>query len=99
MAINFGILIVVNLNTEQLISQKVKRNSVKKKKCEEIMDNKTLLIKNKTNKKKHNKKINSIDSCKPFVALSILFLLVSSTLTGLFIYFYVSSWSKKDFLF
>ena len=59
--------------------------------CEEIIDNKTLLI------KKHNKTVlikenNSVDSCKLFVASSILFLLVSLVLTGLFVYFYVNSW-------
>ena len=43
--------------------------------------------------------IKKFDFCKPFVALSILFLLVSSTLTGLFIYFYVNSWSKNNLPF
>ena len=74
-------------------------------KCEEIIDNKTVSIKihNKTvSIKKHNKTVisikenNSSDSCKPFVASSILFLLVSVILTGLFIYFYASLQSKKD---
>ena len=36
------------------------------------------------------------NSCKPYVASSILFLLTSATLTGLFIDFYVNSWSKND---
>ena len=58
--------------------------------CEEMIDNKTLLI------KKHSKSVlmkenNSVDSCKPFVASAILFLLVSVVLTGLFIYFYFNS--------
>ena len=71
--------------------------------CKEMIDNKTLLIKNKTisikNKTNVSTKSNSIDSCKPFVALSLSFLLVSSTLTELFIYFYVNFWPKKDLPF
>ena len=73
-------------------------------KCEEIIDNKTLLIK-KHNKtviiKKHNKTVisikenTSLDSCKPFVSSSILVLLASAIVTGLFIYFYVNLQSKK----
>ena len=59
--------------------------------CEEIIDNKTVPAK-KHNKivsiKEHNKYLdNSLDSCKPFVASSILFLLVSVIITGLFVYF------------
>ena len=58
------------------------------KECEEIIDNKSLSI------KKHNETVSikenaSTDSCKPFVASSILFLAVSIILIGLFIYFYV----------
>ena len=37
----------------------------------------------------------SLDSCKPFVVSSVLFLLVSVTITGLFVYFYVNSHSKR----
>ena len=53
-----------------------------KEKCEEITDNKMLLI-------KHNKTVltKESNSCKPYVASSILFLLISVTLTGLFIFF------------
>ena len=60
--------------------------------------NKTIPVKNKTSvsTKKHNKKSNSIDSFKQFVALSVLFLLISSTLTGIF---NVNSWSKKIYHF
>ena len=57
---------------------------------EEIIDNKTWLI------KKHIKTVSikkdiSIDSWKPFATSSILFLAVSVILIGLFIYFYVNS--------
>ena len=49
--------------------------------------------------KKYNKTVlikenNSINSCKPFVASSILFLLISVIITGAFIYFYVNLQSK-----
>ena len=40
--------------------------------------------------------IKDNNSCKPYVASSIFFLLISGTLTGRFIYFYVNSWSKND---
>ena len=54
--------------------------------CEEIIDNKTVLIKeNKTISIKENKVI-SIKNCKPFVASSILFLSVSVIVIGLFVY-------------
>ena len=58
--------------------------------CEEIADNKTVSIKmyNKTVPIKEN---SSLDSCKLFVASSILFLLISTTVPGAFIYFYVNS--------
>ena len=70
--------------------------------CEEIIDNKTVLIKeNKTISIKENKtvsitenKIISVNNCKPFVASSILFLSVSVIVTGLFVYFYVKSKSN-----
>ena len=46
--------------------------------------------------KEHNKYLNnSLDSCEPFVASSILFLLVSVIITRLFVYCYVNSQSKK----
>ena len=62
-------------------------------KCEEIIDNKivpiekhnkTLLVKiyNKTMSIEEN---ISLDSCKPFVASSVLFLLVSVIITGAFV--------------
>ena len=54
-----------------------------KKECEEIIDNKTLLIK-EHNKTVSIKESNSVDSCKPFIALSVLFVLfvlLSITLT------------------
>ena len=71
--------------------------------CEEMINNKTLLIKkyNKTvSIKKYNKTVPikeniSLYSCKPFVASSVLFLLVSVIIIGAFVYFYVNLHSKK----
>ena len=71
--------------------------------CEEIIDNnKTLSAKENENVsiKKYNKTVSikentSLDSCKPYSASSVLFLLVSVIITGAFIYFYVNSQSKK----
>ena len=63
--------------------------------CEEIIDNKTLIV------KKYNKTVlikeenNLVSSYKPFAASSILFLSISVTITGAFIYFYVNSQSKR----
>ena len=69
------------------------------KECEEIIDNKTVPAKkhNKTvSIKEHSKYLNnSLDSCKPFVASSILFLLVSVKITGLLVYFYVNFQPKR----
>ena len=71
--------------------------------CEEIIDNKTVSIE-KHNKtllvKKYNKTVSikentSLSSCKAFVPSSVLFLLVSVIITGLFVYFYVNSLSKR----
>ena len=68
--------------------------------CEnEVINNKTLPVKehNKTvSIKEPDKCLNtSLDPCKPYVASSILFLLVSVIITGAFIYFYVNSQSKR----
>ena len=65
-----------------------------REKCEEVIDNKTMSIK-KYNKTVLIKENNSVNACKPFIASSILFLLVSVILTGLFVYFYVNSQSKR----
>ena len=62
--------------------------------CEEIIDNKTVPIK-KYNKTVSVKNCNSYDPCKPYIVSSILSLLVSVIITGLFVYFYVNSQSKK----
>ena len=50
--------------------------------------------------KRYNKTVSikgntSLDSCKPIVASSILFLLVSVITVGDFIYFYVNSQPKR----
>ena len=62
----------------------------------EIIDNKTVSVKKKRNKtvslKEHN---YSLDSCKPFVAPSISFLLLSVMTTGAFVYFYFSKQPKR----
>ena len=67
-----------------------------------IDDNKTLSAKENKNMslKKYNKTVSikentSLNSCKPFIASSILFLLVSVIVTGLFVYFYDNSQSKR----
>ena len=57
--------------------------------CEKITGNKTVSIK-KYNKTVPIKENSSLDSCKPFVASSILFLLVSVIITRACIYFYVN---------
>ena len=62
--------------------------------CEEIIDNKTLPVK-KYNKTVLIKQSTSLSSCKPFAASSILFLLISVIITGLFVNFYVKSQSKR----
>ena len=72
--------------------------------CEEITDNKTVPIKKynmNVSMKKYNKTVSvkeniSLDSCKPFVASSVLFQLVSVIITGAFVYFYVNPHSKKQ---
>ena len=62
--------------------------------CEDIIDSKTVLIKeNKSISIKENK-IISIKICKPFVASSILVLSVSVIVTVFFVYFYVKSKSN-----
>ena len=58
--------------------------------CEEIIDkNNTLLI------KKYNKYLKTFDNCKPYIASSILFLLISITITGAIVYFYLNSSPKR----
>ena len=89
-----GILAIVN--------RSVKKAALLVEECG-IIHNKTMSIE-KHNKtlpvKKYNKTVsikenNSLVSCKPFVASSILFLLVSVIITGLFVYFYVNSQPKR----
>ena len=53
--------------------------------------------------KEYNKSTNkylstssSIDPCKPYVALSIFFLVISITISGAFVYFYLNSRPKKN---
>ena len=71
-------------------------------KCEEVVDNKIVSIeKHKTLLvKKYNitvsiKENTSLDACKPFFVSSILFLLLSITIAGAFIYFYVNLHSER----
>ena len=83
----FGTLAIVNVSIK-------KAAHLLTEECEEIIDNKTLLKKyNKTVLIKEN---TSLVSCKPFVASSILFLLVSVITVGAFIYFYVNLQPKKN---
>ena len=62
----------------------------------EIIHNKTLSIKeyNKSTNKDLNSSSNS-DLCKPYVALSILFLMIRLTVSGAFVYFYLNSRPKQ----
>ena len=64
------------------------------KECEKIIDNKTAPVK-KYSKTVSVKNCNSFGPCKPYIASSILFLLVSVIITGFFVYFYVNSQSKR----
>ena len=57
--------------------------------CEEIIDDTTKITQNKTIVIKE-----LVESCKPFVASCILFLSVSTILTGPFVYFYCKSKSR-----
>ena len=80
-----------------------KSSSLLTEECGEIIDNKTVSIKKHNNTllvKEHNKSVSikeniSLSSCKPFASSSILFLLVSAIIAGLFVYFYVNSQSKR----
>ena len=64
------------------------------RKCGKDIDDKTLSIKeyNKSNNKNLN---TSLDSCELYIASSILFLMISVTITGTFVYFCINSHSKK----
>ena len=71
--------------------------------CEEntdenkIIHNETLSIREYS--KSTNKDLNTLssnDPCKPYVALSILFLMISVTISGAFVYFYLNSRPKKE---
>ena len=67
--------------------------------CEEIFNNKTVPMEKHSKTlliKKYNKTVLikeniSLDFCKPLVASSVLFLLVSVLITSAFVYFYVNS--------
>ena len=72
-----GILVIVNVSTKK--AAKLTR----KEECEEIIDS---ITQNKNNCIKGIGK-----NCKPFIALSILFVSVSIILTGIVVYFYVKS--------
>ena len=56
----------------------------------EIIHDKTLSIKeyNKSTNKDLNTSLSS-DPCKPYIALSISFLMISVTISGVFFYFYL----------
>ena len=56
--------------------------------CQEIIDNEAVSINNTITT------TTTLDSCKPFVASSVLFLSVSVILTGIFTYFYFKSKSN-----
>ena len=81
-------------NTNSCKCEYKKKEALLVEECEETTDNKTVSIK-KYNKTVPIKENSSLDSCKPFVVSSILFLLVSVIITGPFIYYYVNSQSKR----
>ena len=62
----------------------------------EVIHNETLSIKeyNKSTNKNLNT-LSSSDPYKPYVALSILFLMMSVTISGAFVYFYLNSRPEK----
>ena len=63
----------------------------------EVIHNKLLSIKeyNKSTNKNLST-LSSIDPCKPYVALSILFLMISVTISGTLVCFYLNSRPKKE---
>ena len=62
-----------------------------------MIHNETLSIKeyNKSTIKDLNTSSSS-DPCKPYVALSILFFMISTTISGPFVYFYLNSRLKTE---
>ena len=70
------------------------------KECAEIIYNKTVSVVKHNKVKKYNKTVSIkenilLSSCKPCFASSILFLLVSVIITGLFVYIYVNLQPKR----
>ena len=63
-----------------------------------MIHNETLLIKkyNKSTNKDLNTSSSS-DPCKLYVVLSILFLMISVTISGAFVYFYLKSHPPKNY--
>ena len=63
-----------------------------------MIHNETLSIKeyNKSTNKDLNN-LSSSDPCKPYVALSILFLKISIAISCAFVYFYLNSRPKKNY--
>ena len=62
----------------------------------EMIHNETLSIKeyNKSTSK-DLKTLSNNDPCKPYVTLFILFLMISVTIIGVFVYFHLNSGAKK----
>ena len=81
MMILFGILVIVNVSTK-------KAAKLTTEECEEIIDDTTKITQNKTILIKELVENCSNHLKQPFVASSILFLSVSTVLTGFLIYFY-----------
>ena len=63
-----------------------------------MIQNETLSLKkcNKTQSVHKYNKSELVEKRKPFIASSILFLLVSVIITGVFVYYYFISQSKKN---
>ena len=67
--------------------------------CDENIDKNEVIHHETLSIKEYNKGLNtssSSDTCKPYVALSILFLMISVTISGAFVYFYLNSRPKNE---
>ena len=73
------------------------------KECEENIDENKIIRNQTLSIKEYNKSINKdlntssiSDPCKPYIASSILFLLISVVISRAFVYFYLNSCPKKE---
>ena len=77
-------LVALTVETEE---RDVETDEIKNiSKCKAFPENKTITL------------IKKVKDCKPFIGVSILFLCVSITLTGVMIYSYLKSKNNKNVL-